>query len=98
MFQVTISFINNTAALRGPAICVDSLVMCAWNFNSKIIDFNKALKWKPTFYYEGNVLWPHFIQSSQKSSNNTNAISTFASSLKERNGIKTIKVRWIFTS
>jgi hypothetical protein len=96
VFQVTIRFINNTAALRGPAICIDSLVMCAWDPNSNKIDFNQALKWKPTFYYEGNVLCPspYLIQQCYKSANNTNAIATFPSILQEANGIDAIEVCW----
>ena len=92
-WNATISFINNTAALGGPAIFIDSLVMCAWNPNSKKINFKQALRWKPTFHYEGNVLCPssHVAQQCYKSANSTNAISTFASSLQETNGIKTIE-------
>ncbi|CAB3994560.1 Hypothetical predicted protein [Paramuricea clavata] len=94
-WKVTIKFINNSAALRGPAICIDSLLMCAWDSNSKKVDFYQALKWKPTFHYEGNVLCPDpgIFQQCHQSANGTNgnAISTFASTLQERNGMQTIK-------
>ena len=69
-------------------------MMCAWNPNSKKIDFKQALKWEPTFHYQGNVLCPspYLTQQCYKSANSTNAIATFASSLQETNGIETIEV------
>ena len=86
-FKVTIKFINNTALLRGPAISIDSLVMCAWNPVSKKIDFKQALKWNTTFHYEGNVLCSDqsLIEQCQESANGTaNAITTLATSLQEK--------------
>ena len=87
-FKVTIKFINNTAVLQGPAISIDSLVMCAWNPVSKKIDFKQALKWNTTFHYEGNVLCSDqsLIEQCQESANGTaKAITTLAASLKEKN-------------
>ncbi|XP_028404441.1 uncharacterized protein LOC114527054 [Dendronephthya gigantea] len=92
-WNVNISFINNSATLRGPAICIDSLMMCAWDSYSQKLDFKKTLKWKPTFYYEGNALCPSsdIFELCYARANGTEAISTYVSSLEEKNGIETIK-------
>ena len=94
--QANITFLNNSAALRGSAICIDSLMMCAWDSSSRTLNFSQALRWKPTFHYEGNVLCtnPYHLQQCRKLLNDTSRhdISTFVSSLQERNGKRAIEV------
>ena len=60
--QAKVSFIKNSARLKGAAIYISSLGACLWYEKSPFYSVDQALRWNNTFVYEGNYLRPgkHF--------------------------------------
>lgn len=52
------SFIENSAKVKGAAVYISSLDACLWYEKYPFYSVEKALRWNNTFVYSGNFIHP----------------------------------------
>ena len=52
------SFIGNSAKVKGAAVYISSLDACLWYEKYPFYSVEKALRWNNTFVYKGNFIHP----------------------------------------
>lgn len=57
-WKAKVSFIGNSAKVKGAAVYISSLSACLWNEEYPFYSVEKALRWNNTFVYSGNFLHP----------------------------------------
>ncbi|PFX30181.1 uncharacterized protein LOC111323890 [Stylophora pistillata] len=57
-WKATVSFVKNSAKIKGAAVYISTLSACLWNEKYPFHSVHEAIRWNNTFEYRGNFILP----------------------------------------